>query len=277
MKNIIILSFILLFVSQIQAHDGETITLTTPRLRVGIEAGAAVLFGNINKPEMIRENRSYYHDPEDRDYDYNCGFVSEQQSYGLFYVGLKPEYVLSKRFAVAVGVRFSFYKAVLSSDKEAFLWRISEDERNTNYVKIKNISQKNYLVGVPLEIRFFPNEKDYFVRHYFIWGTTLNFLVTSTTEVEFQNGRMEKYSSDVTDQIGKPNNFLGLFYGGVGLKIGKTNYPFGNIEIHFPVIAYGNNQSKSFAKIENEFGLGIRATLQLPIFAKHQLTYTVTD
>ena len=87
----------------------------------------------------------------------------------------------------------------------------------------------------------------------------------------------EKYSSEVSGEIGKPSIFHGILYAGAGLKLGKTNNPFGNIEVHLPVLMYGNNNSKSFAKIENEVGLGLRFTMYIPIFAKHQLTYTVTD
>lgn len=272
MKNRIILYFMLLFIAHNQAQEQKTMTL--PRLRLGIEVGMNVLPGKINKPDLIRENQSYYRDVDD---DFYCGFIPEDREFVFFNFGIKPEYSLNKRFAVAAGLRFNFNQVVLNSDKNYFLWKVSENETTANYVKIETISQKNYFVGIPIEIRFFPNEKDYFVRHYFIIGTALNFCVASINEVEFQNPAMEKYSSNILTKIGKPTVFQGYLYGGIGLKIGKMHQPFGNVEVHLPVLMFGNNKPSSLVNIINGLGVGFRATLHIPIFAEHQLTYTVTD
>ena len=272
MKNSIIIScLILLFTIQIQAQEQQTLTM--PRLRLGVEAGVDFLYGTMNKPSQIRESRSYY---SDGDYDFHCGFVLSNYQQSLFYVGVKPEYSLSKRFVVSSGLRFFAYKSTIKSDKDYFLWRISEDDINTNYVKIENIYQKNYCIGIPLEIRFFPNEKDYPVRVYFVFGTALNFVVYSKEEVAFVNPLMEKYSSDVLSQIGNSASFHGLVYAGIGLKFGKMGHPFGRIEIHFPSLAFGHKDSDSFVKI-NPLGVGLQTCLLIPIAKKHQLTYTVTD
>ena len=274
-KYIVIFGIFMLFISQIQAHSGDTITILTPRLRVGVEAGVNLLFdAKVNKPPQIRENQSYYLDDDDH---YYGGFVSNYQNPGLFYLGLKAEYTLSKRFAASAGMRFSYKKTTLDSDKDYFLWRVSENQASTNYVKIKSITQRNYYVGVPMEIRVFPHEKDYFVRHYFILGTALNFLAASQKDVEFVNPAMEKYSSEVVSQIKEPNLFYGLFYAGIGLKIGKMNNPFGNIEVHMPLVTYGNTKSDSFSKIEGSLGVAFRTTLYIPIVKEHQLIYSVID
>jgi len=260
-----------LFISQVQAQEQQTLTM--PRLRIGIEAGVDLLFGTMNKPPQIRENKSYY---SDGDYDFHCGFVRPGYEQSLFYFGVKPEYSLNKRVVVTSGLRFFAYKTSIESDRDYFLWKISEDAISTNYVKIENISQRNYCVGIPMEIRFFPNEKDYMVRHYFVLGTALNFVVFSNKDVAFSNPLMEKYSSDVLSQIGKSNSFHGLVYAGIGLKIGKMGHPFGRIEIHFPSLSFGNRNSETFVKI-NPLGFGFQTTLLIPIVKKHQLTYTVTD
>ena len=275
-KRAVIFGIFMLFISHIQADSGDTITITTPRLRVGVEAGVNLLFdAKINKPPQIRENQSYYYDTYDK--DYYGGFVSNTQSPSLFYLGLKAEYSLSKRFAVSTGIRFSYKKAELNSDRDYFLWRISENKTSTNYVKIKSITQKNYYLGVPMEIRFFPNEKDYVVRHYFILGTALNFLLASTNEVAFVNPAMEKHSAEIASQINEPNFFYGLFYVGIGLKFGKMNYPFGNLEVHFPIATYGNTKSDAFLKMIGYGGAAFRTTLYIPIVKEHQLIYSVID
>jgi hypothetical protein len=275
-RGIIISCFVLLFVVHAQAQNEETVI--TPRLRLGVEAGVNTVFGEANKLPMIRENHSSYYDGYDD--DYYCGFIiPEGKQVNFFYLGLKPEYLVHKRVIVAVGVRFSFNKTVYDSDKDYFLWKISESEdgTNTNYLKIKDITQKNYYVGVPIEIKVFPRELDYFVRHYFIFGMALNFLATSTDEVSFKNPAMQKYASEITNQIGLPNSSSLCMYAGFGLKIGRTNHPFGNIQFHFPVLMFADDKPNSLVKTNNALGFGIQTSLQIPLLKKHQLVYVVND
>jgi hypothetical protein len=241
-----------------------------------VEAGVSTIFGEANKLPMIRENKSsYYYDGYD--YDYYGGFIYDEKDVNFFYLGLKPEYLIHRRVAVALGVRFSFNKIVYDSDRDYFLWKVNEDENETSYLRIKDISQKNYYLGIPIEIKIFPRELDYFVRHYFAFGTVLNFLATSTEDVSFKNPAMKKHTPDVLNQIEKANAFHGCVYAGFGLKIGRTNHPFGNIEFQLPVLMFANDKPNSLVKTEGAFGLGIRATLQIPIFKKYQLEYVVND
>ena len=267
----VVLCFIGLFLSHIQAQ--EEVTVTMPRFRLGIETGANIFIGESNKPAMIRENQSSYNDYYDN--DYYCGFVPEEQNFNFSYLGIKPEYSVSKGFVVAMGARFSFNQFILESDQSYFLWKISEDGPNTNYVRINNISQRNYYIGIPMEMKFFPRDIDYFVRHYFVLGTVLNFLIVSDNNVSFQDAAMKKYTSDVLEHIGKPSDFHGQLYMGFGLKIGKTNHPFGNFEFHFPVYMIANDRPNAFVKAEGAFGCEVKAILQIPLVREHQLSYKV--
>jgi len=274
-KNLIITCFFLLFVVHAQAQNEKTIT--TPRFRLGVEFGADALFGEKNKLPMIRENQSSYY--YDYDYDYYGGFILDEREIDFFYVGLKPEYLIHKKLSISVGARFSFNKTVYDSDRDYFLWKVSESEdgMTTNYLKIKDISQKNYYIGIPIEVRFFPNERDYPVRQYFILGTSLNFLATSTEDVSFKNSAMNKYTPDVLNQIGRANSFTQCIYVGAGLKIGRTNHPFGTVEFHFPVFMMANDKPNALVKTDGAVGFGLQTSLQIPLFKKHQLTYIIND
>jgi len=274
----IILSLISIYSLQIQAQD--TITYKIPRLRLGIEAGVNYFFGTINKPNMIRESRSYYYtsgNQSSADNDYYGGFISQSSSFAAYSFGLKLEYVLHKRVAISSGLRFSFYKATLFSDRNYFLWKISETETSSNYIKIKNLSQKNYYLAIPLEVRFFFTERDFFARFYLIAGNSFNFLIASSDHVEFQNPKMEKYNSTVKQHIGRTNLFYGSFYLGIGLKLGKVNYPFGNIEFFCPIVNLAKHRANAFVYLDAIPAMGIRTTLNIPMVRKHQLTYTVID
>ena len=186
MKKItFILFLILLFGFKVQAQEIEDvyIDISVPRWRIGVEAGVDALFGSINKPSQIRENKSYYFD---NDYDFHCGFVINITKSNLYYFGVKSEYMIKKRLAVAAGLRFSINKSTINSDRDYFLWKIEETETSANYLKIKNLSQANYYLGLPIELKFFPREKDYAVRQYFIFGTSFNFLVLSKNNIDFE-------------------------------------------------------------------------------------------
>jgi hypothetical protein len=275
MKKILLVLplFALLF---IQVSAQEEITYSIPRWHLGIEVGVNPLYGGISPFQPnIRQSSSYY---PDYDNDYYGGFVRwGGGNLTSFSFGIKPEYLIKKRLALVTGLRFNFFTATLNSDRDFFLWKLSETETSAHYVKINNISQRNYYLEIPLEVKLFPREKDYAVRQYFIFGTAFNFLVASITDVQFQNPKMDKYASKVLEKIGDPNFFQGSVYAGVGIKFGKLNYPCGSIEIHCPVISYGNGKKHTFANTVNIPSIRIHTTLQIPVSKKNKLTYTVID
>ncbi|MDR1553763.1 MAG: hypothetical protein LBS69_09930 [Prevotellaceae bacterium] len=271
--KLILISIFLSISPLILAQDG---LISMPRMRLGIEAGITSTIGaKTNKHSNLRENRSYYYD--DYDYDYNCGFIFDGQTYDMYYFGLNLEYTLIERLTIAAGLRCTFTHSELNSDRDYFLWKTTESGLTTNYVKIRDISQKSIFVGIPLELKFFPNKKDFFIRHYFILGTALNFLVNSKNYISYANDNMKKYSSLISEQAGKPNVFQGYLYVGVGLKIGRMNKAFGNIEIHFPVYMFDNEKLSSFAKSSGTAGIGIRTTLQIPVFKNKKLQYKIDN
>jgi len=273
MKNKTYFIFLFIFLgSQLQAQ--KEINYSIPRLRLEVEGGVNLLFAEMNISKQIRESQSYFFD---KDHDFYNGFVRKSGTIYTYQAAVKLEYVLTKRWTVASGLRFSFHKAELTSGRGYFLWKASETETATNFVKIKNIFQNNYYLGIPIEFKLYPREKDYFVRQYFLFGGALNFLVASEKKVEFQNKNMEKYSSAVKKHIGTPNIFHGNIYLGVGLKIGKSNYPVGNLEVILPVLTIGQYNKNTFAKIIAAPGIGVRAKIQIPLLKKNPLTYTVID
>ena len=269
-KHIILLMLLALLVAKMQAQTEIIYEIT--QWHIGIEAGVNPFFGAINPQANIRENHAFY---LDTDVDYYGGFFVNQQLTS-FSFGVKPEYLIKKRLALATGIRFQFCKPYLHSDRNYFLWKVSETENSANYIKISSISQKNFYLEVPLEVRLFPREKDHIARHYFIFGTAFNFLIASSHDVQFQNPNMNKYTSQVLAHIGPPNFFQGSVYAGIGLKLGKMNYPFGNIEIHCPTLTFGKSKQNSFTKIDM-VGIRFFTTLNIPVNKKQKLTYTVID
>jgi len=275
LKNIIILLVNLFFIIEIQADEVDTIKINIPRFRIGIEFASNLFIQEINKPDRIRENRSYYYE-SNYDRNFYCGFVAQPDHYFCSSFGIKPEFAFGKSFALTTGIRYIFNKIKLSSDKDYFLWKVNEDGNKTNYVKIQNIQQQNYYIGIPLEFILYTNRKDLPVRHYFLGGVAFNILVASKNTVNFQNKNMQKYTTDVLNNIAKPNIIHGNIYIGCGFKCGKSKYPFGNVEFFIP-ISYSQIQENSLLKGGCSAGFGFQTSLKIPILKKYKLNYIVID
>ena len=274
MTRIIANCLIVLFVAQIQAQE------KTAQFHLGLETGFNVFTGQTNKPDMIRENRSlynYYKNYDNYDDYGDYGYIYDFQNVFFTHFGVKPEFRLSKynRFTGAMGIRYSMSISTLNSDGSYFFWKINETETSANYVRIKSITKKNHYIGIPLEIRFFPRKKESFVRHYFVFGKSFNFLIASENDISFVDIEMGKYTSNVKEYLEKPRLFQGNISAGVGLKIGKTNRPHIRVEFYLPAVAYGKGKINSFSKSSVLAGMGMFASLQIPIlYSKEQSTIT---
>jgi len=269
MKNVILL---ILFFSPLVILAQEEEIYEFPRLRLGIEAGADMFSGSTIKNPNIRESQSYYYNSSYYDDIYYGGFMYDSYNYTRYFFGLKPEYSLSHHFAVAAGFRFSFNKSNLNSDQNYFLWKISEENRTTNYVRVREVNQNNYYAGIPLEIKFFPSSTDFPGRQYFKVGMLFNFLTASHNSVSFIDDNMAKYADKISSMMGKPSFQSGYLYLGIGLKFGRMNHPFGSIEIQAPICVFKDKKLSSFIR-EPEAGFGVQTTFYIPV-GKKKLSYT---
>ena len=269
MKNAVLL---ILFFFPLALFAQEEKIYEFPRLRLGIEVGADMFSGNSIKNSNIRESQSYYYNYNYYDDIYYGGFLYDSYNYTRYFIGFKPEYSLSHRFAVAAGLRFSFNRSNLNSDQNYFLWKISEENQTTNYVRVHEINQNNFYAGIPLEIKFFPGQSDFPVRQYFKAGMLFNFLAASHNSVSFIDDNMAKYADKISSMMGKPSFQSGYLYLGIGLKLGRMNHPFGSIEIQVPICVFKDKSLSSFIK-EPDAGFGVQTTFYIPT-GKKKLSYT---
>ena len=234
-------------------------------LKLAFEFGANFAEGRLVKPEQIRENHSYG--------TYNYGYFGDYNHLNTTYFGIKPEYfVFNNRVGIASGLRFTVAKSELASNRDNYLWKLSEDGLYTDYVSIKDIKHRSYLLGVPVEIRIFPNNRELPFQHYFTLGASFNFSVYSENEINFANKSMEIHNDLVHSQLASNNIFSSFLYGAIGFKIGKTKegrfIPWGNIDFVFP---YFMLSDKTFSFVTSyddsplSFGMGIQLSLQIPI------------
>ena len=265
MKKSILLFFSIFplaaFAQEVKIHEYQ-------RFRLGIEAGGGFLSGTTVTPDAVRQNQSYYYDTYYyRDY-YYCGYVYDYQTSSHYYIGVKPEFSITHRIAIAAGLRFLGSNSKLNSDKDYFLWKVSENGFTTNYARVKDVKQNSFYAGIPVEMTFYTRKTDVIVRHYVRGGVSFNFLLASGTTPQFENAAMNKYAKKVKNDITKKKFFTPAAFVGTGFKIGRMNRTFGTVEIRVPFSSTGFS---SFAK--SSVGCEFQTTIYIPIGTK-KLSYT---
>jgi hypothetical protein len=259
---LLLLSFLPLVLSAQEAVE----TFEYPRFRLGVEAGIGMLDGTTVTPAAVRENQSYYYDDHYyRDY-YYCGYVNNYQSVPHYYVGVKPEFSVNNSVSFATGLRFVLGNSTLSSDKNYFLWKVAEDNLTTHYVRVKEVKQHSFYVGIPVEMTVYTYNKDLRVRHYFRAGVNFNFLLAAKTTPHFEDEAMNKHADMVANTVKERNCFTPLGFIGTGLKIGRMNRPFGTVEIRMPFVLKGNTSFSSFVK--SSIGVEFQTAIYIPMGKK---------
>jgi hypothetical protein len=174
---------------------------------------------------------------------YNYGYVTDQLRSLLHteYLGVKLEYrFLNNLIGTSGGLRYtrmisSIGKTAYWSDTPDFFYVLyKQDGLNTSYAKVREFVQKTDYLGIPLEIRIYPN-KDWALNIYYKLGAAINLKIGNKKEVVFYNDEMKPYSDEISRITEDPGPFHASLYVGAGLKLGKLAKPGANLEICFPV------------------------------------------
>jgi len=242
--------FLLLFLSVLLSD-----TVRGQNFRLGAEFGYDAFFGDTQKPGMVRETHSSTPSIADN-YDYP-GLFYDMQMLQVLYMGLKTEFfTFNNRLGIAAGLRFSNYRTTFDSDRDYFLWQTRQEGVNTDYVRIRDIAQSNRYLGIPLEIRIIPKKRDRPVLFYVKLGGVFNYRLHTKNTITFFSEAMNHYTETIENQIEATDDFNAYLYPAAGLKIGRGQFPWFNIEAHFPGVMF-TKRASSFVKSNFETGPGI--------------------
>ncbi|MBN2350756.1 MAG: hypothetical protein JXJ22_18100 [Bacteroidales bacterium] len=262
MRNIL-LSFFLISLPWLTLH-AQDLPENTPGKWVGllhVEFGAIYPDGKIRESISVRQNiSSYYVD------QVSNGSISSE-TYGVV-LGLKWEYFNTRlKTGISTGVRYTGFRSEItgySSDRANFFYlRYSMVNTDTKFARVKNISESNNFISIPLELRFIPFKFQNFGLFGKVGIEFSNFNLKKETDINFQEKTMESYQDEILDNIGiSSNNFYSTLYGSVGFLLGKenkTNYIF---EVFLPSLFLSRN---NFALTEVDYYAGFKFSVQFQV------------
>jgi hypothetical protein len=206
--------------------------------------------------------------PYDNPY-YETDYVADQIRSLLHtsYAGLKFEYrILNNKLGISGGLRYTWYvssigkPAYWTDTPEYFFVQYGQDGTNTEYAKVKEITQRSGYLGVPVELRFYPFRQRS-LNVYFKAGASFNYNITDKTNIVFYNDDMAPYEDEVSRIIEDPCTFYASLYLGVGLQIVRAAKPGINIEFNIPV---GIETPGDPGFVDPQSGVGFQLMFRIP-------------
>jgi hypothetical protein len=226
---------------------------------IGLEAGINFIDSYLPDRDYIRADQSLYGEGNKS--------ANLNSTMNMSYGGIKTEIqTLNKKFGFFTGIRFTYVysslgkKSYWDGNPDYFFMLFQQEGTTTEYLKIKEINQNSFYMGVPVEVRFFPFHQKNF-RIFFKTGADINYLLSSKTDVVFYDDAMELYEGPVTKITGSPKSFTSNLYFSAGIKIGKETKPGINIEVCAPSF---NLTSNAYNLLTTEVGGGLQLNIQLP-------------
>jgi len=229
---------------------------------VCFEAGFIYPQGTIKESLSIRQNLSYYYVNQQSD-----GFISSSIS-GML-LGARYEYYLPKIWSgISTGVRFiginTEINGYASGNSDFFYLRYSMQETDTKFARVKSLTENNYLLSVPLEIRVFPLRYRK-ISFFAMAGVEYSVICfKKAADISFREEGMNVNKDVILGRISSPvNRNFSTFYSSVGMKLGKEENKVNFIiEVMLPSLLLSKN---NFYFIDVDYIEGFRLSVQLPL------------
>ncbi|MEI6747702.1 MAG: hypothetical protein ACOYMF_08910 [Bacteroidales bacterium] len=225
----------------------------------GIDAGMTLIAAPMSGMDYVRRDVPDYLTGNDANSITSLMYKSS--------VGIGSEYFsLNSKFGFSGGVRYtrnisSIGKNDYWSNSTSYFYLLYRQEGiNTEYLKVKEISQISDYIGIPIEIRYFPFDPQLF-RVYFKLGAEISYCVHYKTDVVFYDKAMDPFQKGVSSLAGKPESFSSSAYGAAGFRFGKESKPSVSFEICLPSVFL---TSESSGLVNPIFGFGFQLNFQLP-------------
>ena len=234
------------------------------RQSVSFEAGFIYPQGTIKESLSIRQNLSYYYVNQ-----YSDGSISSSTS-GML-LGARYEYGLPViKSDISTGLRFvginSEITGYASANSDFFYLRYSMEETDTKFARVKSLTECNYILSIPLEIRVYPLRYRN-ISFFAMAGMEYSVICfKKAADITFREEIMNPRKDVVLGNIAGPvNRNYSSFYSSIGLKFGREDKLNYTIEVMLPsFLLTGNN----FYFIDVDYLEGFRLSVKLPLKSK---------
>lgn len=144
------------------------------------------------------------------------------------FAGIKVQKITSnEKFGLATGIRFTGMQSRIfkTGFSDFFFLLHRQTGTTTEYLKVRELEEVSYYIGIPLELRMYTN-KARRTRWFFMAGAEWNLQLGTKVNVYFDDPAMDIYESDVREIAGDSNPWYASFYIGAGLILGKDRPRF---------------------------------------------------
>jgi len=231
------------------------------RQSLSFEAGFLYPQGTIKESLSIRQNLSYYYVNQHSD-----GSISSSTS-GML-LGARYEYGLPGiRSGISTGLRFiginTEINGYASANSDFFYLRYSMEENDTKFARVKSLTECNYLLSIPLEIRVYPLRYKN-ISLFAMAGLEYSVICfKKAADITFREEIMNPQKDVVLENISGPvNRNFSAFYSSIGVKFGKEDKLNYTIELMLPSFLLTEN---NFYFIDIDYLEGFRLSVQLPL------------
>ena len=237
--------------------------VSSPQKRLSIGAEFGTNFANTKLTDQWSVRKGAIN-PYSFGYDnYNTG-----ASFHSAFYGVKSEYALYKDiFSVSSGIRYRNFNSSYSRSPYFFLLHEVQVNR-TDYLRIKEITEKSHYLGVPVEVICAPDfpilrNKTFSIAFYTKLGGEISARLHTSRNIDFQNEAMKQYEDELIKERCRDITpvYASLYYA-FGLRFGNVNSVRFNIEGTPPAFVFTNKVS-SFMNVKS-FG-GLQLSLLVPI------------
>ncbi len=217
--------------------------------------------GSVKESLEVRQNPSYYYDN-----NYRSGSVNAETS--IYNFGASYEYFLDNlKSGLSTGIRFTnVFTEVFghsSHQSDFFFLRYSEDESDTKFARVKNLTEHYAVLSIPLELRVQLlrwHDFSLFARA----GMEYAFVkLTHSLDIEFQQESMDLVKDVVLDKIKSPlNNQYATAYASLGLTYGKEGKINAVFELMGPATFLTND---NFHLVDLHYNSGFKLAVIIPL------------
>ncbi len=258
-----LVSLFILFAAGLNVHSQEMVSAPAPKWTKSIHLESGLIYpkGSIKESIAIRQNISSYFVNQSSD-----GEILSVTS--GFQLGMKYEYFYSRfNTGISAGIRYTGYRTEISgfssSNADFFYLRYSILGTDTKFARVKDISEVNNFISIPLEIRVVPlHYRD--IGLFFRAGAEFSrFNLKKDTNIDFQDTSMNSYEDNILENIGvTTNKNYATLYGTVGVQYGKENKANYLFEIFLPSYFITDH---NFAISEVDYLEGFKFSVQFPL------------